>query len=355
MKKIILKKIFFYFCLFLSSKILCTNYPGSGTDKPLEMYMNRVTLYSGDRIGQATSGENPTDAQIYGLVWFAGGIDIQDGPGSYVFFASPLPVGKSIALNTTWKKNLVLLEDLNLSSSVNLLRSGKMEAKYGSIILNGPFNLMGNSITFTSEQSIRIPNFNGKGNIIDFSDGGQLNVCVDGIEFNSVYLKNLTNNSITFGDVDLDVATLTFTSSIIKLGGNTCFNHNVAVNDGELFVTGTGHTICFNKELWIKNGATLKMDYGTTFSLGYRGYIRTSGTGTFHFNGCDIEIGQNYGTGTEINNGFYLKNGRTLFQNRVRISDDSNHKHFIIGEHSDVRFLANSRVLLDGTTTFSLL
>ena len=350
-----MKKIFFYFCLFLSSKILCTDYPGSGTDKPLEIYMNRVILYGGDCVGQTTSGETPPDVDVLGLVWFAGGIDVQAGGGNYVMFSSPFPVGKSIALNDSDLDWLVLMEDFHLSSSVNLLRSGAIEAKYGSIILNGPFNLMGNRITFVGGASPWYPNFNGKGNILDFSDGGQLNVRVTLMEMNSVYLKNLTNNSINFSDTDLDAATLTFTNSIIKLGGNVCFNHDIVVSDGELFITGTGHTICFNKKLEVKNGATLKMDYGTTFSLGYRGYIKTSGTGVFHFNGCDIEIGENYGSGSEINNGFYLKNGRALFQNRVGIGDDSNHKHFTIGEHSDVRFLANSRVLLDGTTTFSLL
>ena len=633
-----MKKIIFYFCLFLSSKILCTNYPGSGTDKPLEIYTNRVTLYGGDDVGLTSTGAVFADSHTLGLVWFPGGIDVQAGSGSDVFFASPFPVGKSIALNDS--DLLLLLEDFHLSSSVNLLRSGTIKTKNGSIILNGTFNLMDNRITFVNAAT---PRFDGNGNILDFSNGGQILVqSPTELNFNNVYLKGLRNESIAFEDSylweqgdfvfgtsnlysvatdgtswvvvgatgklatttdpagtwilhadssfgadniytityangiwlaggtngkiatatnpastwtqrtsgfgtssiartayggtywvivgqdgklatatdptgtwtlhsdssfgadyikgvafgngvwvivggngklatatdptgtwtqrtsgfgtstiwnviygnnlwvavgdsgkliyatdptvawtlrtdtifdsnniyaieyakDLWIAgdssgslaetkdptglwshkdaefygtiifdmtysgdkgviagysgkiasgtfetqsTITFTRSTIQLCGNVCFNHDVVVKCGELFITGTGYTVCFNKELWVNNGATLKMDYGTTFSLGYHGYIRTSGTGTFHFNGCDIEIGDNYGSGSEINNGFNLKNGQAIFQNRVRISDDSNHKHFIIGENSYARVLSMANVVLDGTTTFSIL
>lgn len=345
-----MKKILFYFCLFLTSKNLGVDYPRGGVyDRPFEMYMSAKLIRTGDRIGHKALVEDDSLANTLGLVWFAGGIILvafTDVP-----FASPFPVGKKIGL-TDSIGSLSLMEDFHLSSYVDLVASGRIDARYGSIILNGTFNLLGKRISFVAGTSTSYPCFNGKGNIIDFSDGGEFNVQVTRMEINNVYLKNLTNNSINFTDGD---STLTFTRSTIKLGGNVCFNHDVVVQSGDLFITGTGHTICFNKGLWVKNGATLKMDYGTTFSLGYRGYIRTSGTGTFHFNGCDIEIGENYGLGSEINNGFNLKNGRVLFQNRVRINDDSNHKHFIIGEHSQARVLSMANIVLDGTTTFSIL
>ncbi|MBD3273634.1 hypothetical protein GF385_04780 [Candidatus Dependentiae bacterium] len=349
-----MKKIILFIFLFLTFKCFSRNFPGSGTDRLVGIYMNRTTLQGGDNVGHAGGEEIPV-GDIYGLAWFAGGIDVQAGPNDFIFLSTPFPIGKSIAFNDSYRDFLVIVEDMHLSSSVNLLRSGTVEAKFGSIILNGPLNLMGNRITFTGKNSPHFPNFNGKGNIIDFSNGGKLECTPRLFEINDVYLKNVSGDSIVFADRDLSSATLSFTKCTMQLAGDVVFDHDVVIKSGEFFITGTNFTVCFNRKLEIKNGAKLKMDYGTTFSLGYPGYIQTHGTGTIHFNGCDVEIGDNYGSGSEINNGFNLKNGRVLFENRVRINDNNNYKHFIIGEHSQARLLANARVILEGTTTFSLL
>ena len=124
---------------------------------------------------------------------------------------------------------------------------------------------------------------------------------------------------------------------------------------GDVFVTGSGHTLCPNGYLKINKGARLIMDVGTTFSMGYPASITQETEGIIHFNGCNIDIGDNYGLAVNVSDGFFMRNGLVVFENRVKINDDSNGKTFTVGEGCDVKVLGGARIILDGTTTFSVL
>ena len=92
------------------------------------------------------------------------------------------------------------------------------------------------------------------------------------------------------------------------------------------------------------------MDVGTTFSMGYYSRINTFGNGILHFNGCNVEMGDN-----NFDGGLFVEKGLVVFENRVKINDNENNKVFKVGNSSDVKLLSTARIVLDGTTTFSVL
>ena len=337
-----MKKIFII--LFFSS---CFNflftatvfYPVVGDDLPIEINFGSQVLNAGDNVGIDGS-------TAYGLFWAAGGIDIQGASGS-VDFASPLYVDKELDLDED--VSLELFSDLRLADGVYLASPGLINTGSGYIVLSGVFGLEDNTLTFVDDHA----NISGNGNAIDFSKGGKIifQETADTYDFylKNCYLKGLQEDSILFTSITRG---LYLTNCILQLDGNFCANFDINVS-GEVLVTGT-HSFCINRNLVINDGAQMIMDVGTTFSMGYYGDLDVSANGLLHFNGCNIEIGENYGQSDDINNGLFLKLGSIIFENEVHINDDGNWKLFQIADSANVIFLAGARVILDETTTFSI-
>ncbi len=342
-----MKKIFII--LFFSSCfefLFSTNFPNALDDLPIEINFSSQVLVEGDRVGFSHTGPPATP---YGLFWAAGGVDMQKSAASgYIAFGTPLYVDKELNLDPDVL--LSLYSDLRLSGDVMLVSSGIFEAKNGAIILSGTLDLRDNTLTL--RQYLLDAEIIGNGNTIDFSKGGKIvfdpivltDLCID-----NCYLKGLKEDSISFTDTSRDMF---LTNCVLQLDGDFCANFDINIF-GDVLVAGT-YSFCVNRQLSIQNGGRLIMDIGTTFSMGYYGDIDTWGDGVLHFNGCNIEIGDNYGQSGDINNGFILKTGGIIFENEVHINDDGNHKFFQVSVDSDITFLSGARVILDGTTTFSI-
>ncbi len=343
MKKIFLV-LFFSSCFkFVFS---ATTFPTAGDDLPIEINYSSQVLYEGDRVGFV--GTVPGDAP-YGLFWAAGGIDLQKSavPGCAIF-GTPLAVDKELNLDVD--VFLAMARDVYLADGVRVSSSGDIEGKTRAFVLTGVFSLEGNTITFRNNHNSKI---SGNGNSVDFSKGGKLVFNDDGspndLYIENCYLKGFQENSIIFLG---DARDLFLTNCVIQLDGNFCANFDINIY-GDVLITGT-HSFCINRQLRIQDGGHMMMDIGTTFSMGYYGDIDTWGNGALHFNGCNIEIGDNYGQSGDINNGFFLKTGTIIFENEVHINDDEKRKFFQIADGADVTFLSGAQVILDGTTTFSI-
>lgn len=343
MKKIFML-LFFSSCLkFLFSG---TYFPTVGGDLPIEINYASQVLYEGDKVGfdSTNPGANP-----YGLFWAAGGIDLQkNATTGHVKFGTPLSVDKELNLNTD--VFLAMARDVYLANGVKLVSSGDVEGKFRALVLTGVFSLEDYTLTFRKNHNSKI---SGNGNSIDFSKGGKFVFNDDGdpndLYLENCYLKGLQENSITFLG---DARDLFLTNCIIQLDGDFCASFDINIY-GDVLITGT-HSFCINRQLRIQDGGHMMMDVGTTFSMGYYGDIDTWGNGVLHFNGCNIEIGENYGQVGDINNGFFLKTGTIIFENEVHINDNQKRKLFQVADGSGIIFLAGAQVVLDGTTTFSI-
>ena len=344
--------IIFLMSIFVVKILFGIDYPQAGDDKPVEIYSYRITLTAGDKVGYSAL----TSPTVYGLVWFAGGITMAAGSGS-VIFATPLYIDKQISLATG--NVLELADDMFLADGVTLNASGKINAQYGKLLLTGVFDLQDKILTFTTGGPAYIC---GNGHVIDFSKGGQIVVAdaVNTLYISNVYLKGLRKNSIIFNNKLDD---LVINNCVLQMDGNVLF-HNDVFMEGDILITGSGFSCCFNRYLGVGSGGNLIMDYGTTFSLGYPAewYWDKVGNvfiwrGGIHFRGCNIEIGDNRGQSTHsgvYNNGFNVPHAKIIFEDEVLINDNSNNKSFTLGVSSDAIFLSGARVILEGTTTFSI-
>lgn len=340
----------FIFTIFISklnsAPIDYPTYPAGPNDLHVGVYAGPLRVGGGDGIGVQSTAEAPTPV---GLVWINAGLYCQSGAGTSIPIATPLPLSGYLRLKTGGNDVLVLVSDLFLSATSYLSIGGDIETKYGRIVLDGEFNLGAQTMTFpTSTWPGKI---NGNGNALNFNSGGGLEHIGGSIELENVYLKGIKAGSIILTDRSKD---LVLKNCVIQLDGDFVADFNLDIH-GDVFVTGAGHTLCVNRYLNIQEGARLTMDLGTTFSMGYPASINSSSRGILHFNGCDIEIGDNYGLDESVSDGFFMKNGLVVFENRVRINDDSNSKTFTVGEDCDMKILGGARIILDGTTTFSVL
>ncbi|MBD3273632.1 hypothetical protein GF385_04770 [Candidatus Dependentiae bacterium] len=340
------KKVFFLFFVLIFKFILPTNYPEAGDDVPVGIYPKSLIVRGGDGIGVQSPDEFPT---VQGLVWLAGGFTVvAGGGGNFVPMATPIPVENEIGLIEGGNDFPVLVSDLYLSNHVTLTVGGEMETKYGRIVLNGEFDL--------SDQTFILPSdgwdakFNGNGNVLNFSNGGTIKRTGD-LFFENIILKGVQTSSFIFTD---RVRNLILTNCKIQLDDDFILDADFEVK-GEVLVTGAGHTLCLNRYLIIREGGRLILDEGLTFSMGYPASVAPETEGIIHFNGCDIELGDNYGLDVNQSNGFYMPKGLVVFENRVRINDDSNGKTFLLGENTDLKVLGGANIILDGTTTFSIL
>ncbi|MBD3273633.1 hypothetical protein GF385_04775 [Candidatus Dependentiae bacterium] len=344
-----MKKFFlFLFLLFVYRfySLHCVAYPNT-VDYAVEMTFTQQILNEGDKVGFSSSADSKT---VYGILWPAGGFDVQkNSSAGEVIFGCPVFIDKVIGLDEEVYLNLS--EDLMFANGAFLSGSGVINSQGGGIVLSGSFDLQSYTITFTA-YTIRI---SGCGNVIDFSKGGKFIKARNGdIQIESCYLKGIQENSILF---DNHNENLYLRNTVLQLDNDFAANFNLII-DGDVLITGT-HIFCVNRELNLLSGSRLILDVGTTFSMGYPASVPSDissvkNTGVIHFNGCNIEIGDNYGTAADINNGFYLKEGKVVFQNEVHIDDDDKRKFFQIADTADTYFLAGARVILDGTTTLSL-
>lgn len=344
-----IKYVLFVFLFLFPYLGYATNYPtypAGSNDVPIGIYPYSLLVRGGDGIGVKGTYEQPPEQ---GMAWMSAGMTVlAGGGGNYIPIATPLPVVEEIGLIVGGSDFPVLISDLFLSNHVTLTVGGELESKYGRIVLNGEFDLSDQTLTFPSEDWRG--KINGNGNILNFSNGGTLKHVDGSIALENLYLKGIRTSSFDFTQ---RWENLILTNCVLQLDRDFVANFDVEVK-GDVLVTGT-HTFCVNRYLILRNGARLIMDVGTTFSMGYPASISGASFGIIHFNGCNIEVGDNYGLDANVSDGFFMKKGLVVFENRVRINDDNKNKTFTVGENCDLKILGGARIILDGTTTFSVL
>lgn len=338
-----LNRLFFLeILIFYHINLIATNYPtgsiySDNADAKVVIYQNRPTLVDGDNVSYIDS------TNICGFAWMKGGLYINDTSGT-VDFMSPFPVGGSLDLDVD--VTLRIHGDLILAASVGLesgvASSGKIDCNGNSIVLSGEFTPDDGYLLFVDSGARIFAN----NNVIDFSPGGSLRIgsgCTF-LSIRSAFYRDVKNNSF---QVDDPSKTLYFWNSILSISEDVVFDHNVGIV-GDVLITGT-HSICFNRNLNLEEDSRLIIDIGTTFSYGASSSINLVGPrrkGTIHFNGCNILIGDN---------DFNMDAGRIIFANEVVIDDENNHRDFVLSADSVVDVVANGRVVLENTTTFSIL
>ncbi len=323
-------KVILLLSLFFTEKVLVSlDYPGDGTNRHVNVFIN-TKLETGDTVGTT----NP------GLCYFVGvnGLRLDAAGSGSIPFRTPISIEASIELS----QNIILDldSDITLAGRVSLNSSGYIKGGSNRIILTGPFYLQNYWIS-ADGGSIR---FSGNGNSIFFNEGGSLRQSDSSydLEFRSTILNGVKQGSIpASGDLILY-------DSIIKLDSDYCFNSSgvLQVYD-DVLITGT-HTFCLDAPCEIYDNAKLMFDIGTTFSMGTHGSITIADnhTGMIHFNGSSVLIGT-----TDFN----VDYGRIFFENEVTIDDSGNNGEFRIGANMIANVLGSGRVVLENTTTFSVL
>lgn len=326
--------ILFGFIFFIKNIIgTNTDYPGATYDRDVCVF-TLTHLVTGDTVGTTSRG----------LCYFTTdvGLHIDDGTGS-IFFRTPIPIEGSLRLAEGI--TLYLLSPMILADRVNLTNSGNIQSSAtGGLVLTGPLYL--NSYWIGGFSSIDL-SFYGNGNTIFFHAGGSLRQAgARGLVFKNVKLSGISQESLIFRQ------NLYLEDTVIDLNSNFCYGGSRSSLlplkiYGDVLITGT-HTFCLDAFCEIYDNAKLIFDIGTTFSMGTNGSITmmNNHTGAIHFNGSNILIGDA---------DFNVDYGRIIFENEVTINDSNSHAHFVIGANSQGLALATARILLEGTTTFSVL
>jgi hypothetical protein len=346
-----IKTIFLIFFLFLFNAnflLRAVDYPNTSGPQ-YDRYVNVLSdgtdpfpLVAGDLVGW--SG---TYIQ-YGICHFPYGLQTFNGGTGYVDLATPLPVNRYLELSTACV--LYLRSDLILGGRIDVTSSGRIKGGVDRIILNGPIYLNGNYID-AWEFSLR---FSGNGNTIFFNGGGYMRVRHTGydFEFRNIVLDGLDIRSARDANNPTGDYNLLLEDVVIKLDSDFCFNGPGEINIyNDVLVTGT-HTFCLDGACYIYDNARLMFDVGTTFSMGLHGAITMADnhTGSIYFNGCNIIVADNDFNGDET-----MVGGRIIFENEVTIDDEGNYGEFVIGANTGVDVLGNARIVLENTTTFSIL
>lgn len=332
----------------ISGCLLSVDYPTSttyanGADSKIAIYQSAISLDADtfDNVGINLSTD-PDD--FHGFAWLKGGFNVINGTGN-VDFATPFVIGNGLNLNSNIAV-LRLASDLIMGAGTGIEdvagSSGFLNCNGYGIVLSGEFPTNGNYIEFVDSGG----RIYGNGNLIDFYSGGYFKVGSDStfLSIRSAYLRDVSSDSFQFDD---NTKTLYLWNSVVDLSENIVFDHNVGIV-GDLLITGT-HTVCFNRNLDLYDDSRVIIDVGITFSFGSSASVNLVGSkrkGTIHFNGCDILIGDN---------DFSIDGGRIIFENQVTIYDSDNYKDFICGANTLVDVVGSGRVVLESTTTFSVL
>lgn len=320
--------------LFLGNEfmVFATQYPTVGNDKYINFF-NTSLLNGGDTVGDTSLG----------LCFFTNtnGLRLSDvtTDGTVVTLRTPIFVEKQVQLSEV--VTLRLLSDLFLAGRIDLISNGYIQGGNNRICLDGPFYLGSYWMSATGNYSLR---FFGSNNAIFFNDGGSIrqpNSSYE-LEFRDIKLRRVKQGSL------VAAGNLILYDSIINLDADYCFNSSGSlIIYGDVLITGT-HIFCLDTVGEICDNSRLIFDVGTTFSMGVNGSISMAGnrSGGIHFNGCNILIGSN---------NFDLDYGKIVFENEVIIDDNSNYGEFIIGANTQIDVLSTARIVLENTTTFSIL
>ena len=142
---------------------------------------------------------------------------------------------------------------------------------------------------------------------------------------------------------------LTLDNIILELHGNySTGSSRKALNIyGDIVVTGT-YNFAISGPCNFYDDARLYIGLGTTFVVGTGATFNFYGTktGGLHFNGCEIYI---------ANNDFVANEGNIIFENEVTVVDNNSYRHVVIGPNCTVNSLATARIILESTSTFSVL
>ena len=330
------KFIFLLTLLFLGKneiKAVPTDFPTLGDDKKVNTFASGTfVLEEGDTVGTTNRG----------FCYFTRENGLQIGKtaaSGHVEFKTPLPIEWKISLHE--EVYLRLAGDMFTSGEVAIASSGYIQGGSNRICLLGPLDLQSYWISAIGNYSIR---FSGNGNTIFFNEGGSIRQPSSSydLEFRSTILNGVSQDSL---QVD---GNLILYDSTIRLISDYCFNSSgiLKIYD-DVLITGT-NTFCLDAPCEIYDNARLMFDIGTTFSMGTHGSITIADnhTGMIHFNGSSVLIGA-----TDFN----VDYGRIIFENEVTIDDDGNYGEFIINTNSRADILGCARVVLENTSTFSLL
>ncbi len=345
-----MKKVIWIF-LFFVKNIIPTDYPIAGNDRRVNAFVTAAT--STFNAGDTISVGNPLDDTGYqGLCWLKTRLDTNATGSGYIKVSTPLPVYTGLYLSD-WNV-LDIHKDLFLSADCQLRRSGKISCgaetrSESALILLGSFNLNDKTLTFTnSESTIDQPAFiDGNGNVIDFSNGGQITFDTGPrgeLKIRNAVLKNVGQNGINIatGSLALDNVTLELRESIPFMNSGATLNLY-----GDVVVTGS-YVFTIGGSCNFYNDAKLYIDKGVTFNIGSGANFNFYGTktGGIHFNGCNIYI---------ANNDLILNEGSIFFENGIRVIDNNSYNAIVIGSNCNAQCLATARISLETAATFSVL
>ncbi|KKP23017.1 MAG: hypothetical protein SZ59_C0004G0092 [candidate division TM6 bacterium GW2011_GWF2_28_16] len=345
-----MKKFVIFLILIFFNNLNAINYPNSTTET--DRITNVLTVLQGLNAGDTVS------TAVQGLCWFKAGLSVDGASAGRVNFSCPIPVDREIYLNEDVV--LDLHKDLVFSGSVRLARSGNIIAGSAtrlesSIILTGPFDLGSKTLTCTYGPMF----INGNGNVIDFRKGGR--IFYDSRNTNdagrtAATIRNCELRGVKF-ETEADsrlwlrnYSAFNWDNVLLRLDGdylipNIDYKHLNII--GDVLVTGT-YMFKMDGTCNVSYNSLFCFDVGTTFSIGRTAVFTSDGSGRagFYFNGCNINISAK---------DFLIDNATLIFSNEVRITDENWNRKFIIGSNCNVILLAGARILLDGTTTLSLL
>lgn len=344
-----MKKFIIFLSLIFVKNTSATNYPTAAADRLVNTFVTIATsvFKAGDTI---SIGSGATDQ---GLCWLKTRLDTNATGTGYIEVATPLPVYTGLYLSR-WN-TLDIQKDMFLSGDCQLRRSGKISSGMASraessLILLGAFNLNDCTLTFTASSASDKdqPGYiDGNGNVIDFSNGGAIDIDTGPrgeLKIRNAFLKGIsgTNLAATTGNLSLD-------NVVLQLNGDySVGSAKKALNVyGDLVVTGT-YVFTIDGPCNIYDDARIYFDIGTTFKVGSNAVFNAYGskTGGFYFNGSTINISSKH---------FLLNEGSIFFENQVNINDGNSYKNFVVGPHCAATGLATARIILDGKTTFSVL
>ncbi|KKP23018.1 MAG: hypothetical protein SZ59_C0004G0093 [candidate division TM6 bacterium GW2011_GWF2_28_16] len=350
------KKFILFILIF--KNIFSVNYPEVANDRQVNAYVTLATSVSGSGDTYSTGA-----ASAQGFCWFKSKLDTNGTGTGGIYVATPLVVSRGLYLSS-WN-TLDLQKDLFLAADCNLERSGKVAPgidtrNESALILLGNFDLKNNTLTFTGGQGRLTPftinrnapcYLDGNSCTIDFSSGGSI-VQDTGprgsLTIRNAILKGLKtvgstpNLNIKTGDLYLD-------NIYIKLHGDYSIGsaRKALHVYGDLIITGS-YVFTIDGACYIYDDARIYLNKDTTLKLGISASINLRGTktGGFYFNGSKIDISSK---------NFNQYEGRIIFENDIIIDDSSSSKLFVLGPACSIDCLANARVLLEGTTTFSII
>ena len=331
-----MRKILIILFLFFFNNLNATLYPVASQDRSVNVFylLSDAALAAGDTVSSGTQG----------LCWFRAGFSLS-GTGT-VTMSNEIPVDREIFLSN--RVALDLHKDLILSGSVRLGKSGNMAAGTGTrlesaLILTGPFDLGANTLRFVSG-----PGFiDGNSNHINFKRGGIITINSPGYELKirNAELRGIRSSRLTpakGGSLGLDNILLRLDDDYMATTATTSLNIY-----GDVIVTGT-YIFTVDGPCNIYDESCLYFDIGTTLAIGSNAAFNFKGSkrGAIYFNGSNIDISSK---------NFSIDAGAIFFENEVAIDDGNNYKHFVAQTHNTVNIFGGARVILDGTTTFSVL